>query len=76
MLQMLPDPLDHEGTDMNTEIIDRIAKQFLDIDTLESRHSDGLDFHDLAVWSINKALRAAFDAGVQSVSSHSTAKES
>ena len=61
---------------MNTEIIDRIAKKFLDIDTLESRHSDELDFHDLAVCSISKALRAAFDAGVESVSSNATAKES
>jgi hypothetical protein len=35
----------------------------LDIETLETRKSDALDFHDLAVWTIRAALEAAYKAG-------------
>lgn len=42
-----------------------IAQKHLRIDTLETRHSDRLDFHDVAVWSIRDALEAAFKAGVE-----------
>ena len=42
-----------------------IAQKQLRIDTLETRHSDRLDFHDVAVWSIRDALEAAFKAGVE-----------
>lgn len=45
------------------EIIDQIAKKHLRIDTLQEQKSDALDFHDLAVWSIEAALKAAFEAG-------------
>ncbi len=45
------------------EIIAQIAKDYLHIDTLDTQNSDGLDFHEVAVWSIRKALQAAFDAG-------------
>lgn len=41
-----------------------IAKKHLSIDTLASQRSDRLDFHDLAVWSIEQALEAAFQAGL------------
>ena len=44
-------------------ILTLIAQQHLHMETLETRHSDGLDFHDLAVWSIRDALEAAFKAG-------------
>lgn len=47
------------------KIITKIAQQHLPIETLETRHSDGLDFHDIAVWQIESALRAAFEAGSQ-----------
>ena len=40
-----------------------IAVKHLRLDTLETRNSDGLDFHDVAVWSIRAALEAAFVAG-------------
>jgi hypothetical protein len=43
--------------------IAQIAKHHLGVDTLETRRSDGLDFHDLAVWSIKAALIAAYEAG-------------
>lgn len=47
----------------NKAILAKIAKEHLSIDTLDSRKSDRLDFHDLAVWSIEQALDAAFQAG-------------
>ena len=34
-----------------------------DAGTLETRNSDELDFHDIAVWSLKRALMAAYDAG-------------
>lgn len=46
-----------------TDTIRRIAKQVLAIEHLEARHSDSLDFHDLAVWDIEEALKAAYEAG-------------
>ena len=49
-----------------TKILDSIAAEHLYIDTLKTRHSDSLDFHDLAVWQIKEALEAAFRAGQQS----------
>lgn len=42
-----------------------IAQKHLHIDTLETRHSDRLDFHDVAVWSVRDALEAAFKAGAE-----------
>ena len=40
-----------------------IAAELFRLETLETRNSDGLDFHDVAVWSIRAALEAAFAAG-------------
>jgi hypothetical protein len=40
-----------------------IAKKHLGIETLETRHTDGLDFHDVPVWGVRAALLAAFRAG-------------
>ena len=45
----------------------QIAKTHLDIETLKTRKMDSLDFHDCAVWKIKDALKAAYDAGVKSV---------
>lgn len=39
-----------------------IAKEQLHIDTLETRNSDSLDFHDVAVWTVKAALEAAYRA--------------
>jgi hypothetical protein len=36
---------------------------FPNIETLETRNSDCLDFHDVAVWAIRDALEAAYAAG-------------
>lgn len=43
--------------------IETIAKEHLQLETLETRYADRLDFHDLAVWQIRDALQAAYDAG-------------
>ncbi len=45
--------------------IEKIAREVLRIQTLESQGRDYLDFHDLAVWNIQKALEDAYDAGQQ-----------
>ena len=44
-------------------IIESIAATVLDIETLEVRGRDNLDFHSLAVWQVKEALQAAFEAG-------------
>lgn len=41
----------------------QIAQQHLNIETLVTRKSDSLDFHDVAVWSVKDALEAAYEAG-------------
>ena len=48
------------------EEIESIARRVLKIETLETRNSDALDFHELAVWAIQEALDAAYEAGRQS----------
>jgi len=40
-----------------------IARDVLGIETLQTRKSDEADFHDLAVWSIERALKIAYEAG-------------
>ena len=47
-----------------SRIIEKIAKRDLGIETLETRHSDNLDFHECAVWQIRKALENAFIVGM------------
>lgn len=45
------------------EMLELIAKATLDIETLETRNSDRLDFHDTAVWLLKQALQQAYSAG-------------
>ena len=40
-----------------------IAARILDIETLTLQNRDSLDFHDLSVHSIKRALEAAYEAG-------------
>ncbi len=49
------------------QILAQIAKDELHLETLKTRKSDSLDFHDCAVWSIKAALESAYEAGQQSV---------
>ena len=46
-------------------ILTLIAQKHLGIETLETRRSDSLDFHDVAVWCLRDALEAAFNAGIE-----------
>jgi hypothetical protein len=47
-------------------LLAEIASSHLHIETLETRNSDSLDFHDLSVGGVRAALEAAFLAGQQS----------
>ena len=44
-------------------LILEIAQRRLFLETLETRNSDRLDFHDVAVWAIRDALAEAYEAG-------------
>jgi hypothetical protein len=44
-------------------LLAELARQHLHIETLETRNSDSLDFHDVAVWAVRDALAAAYEAG-------------
>ena len=48
------------------EVLADIAKRVLNVETLETRKMDSLDFHDVAVWKIAEALSAAYEAGQRS----------
>ncbi|HYW79201.1 MAG TPA: hypothetical protein VE890_06460 [Thermoguttaceae bacterium] len=43
--------------------LESIARRLLRIETLASRKADHLDFPEVAVWALQDALRAAYDAG-------------
>lgn len=45
------------------EALARIAERILNLETLEARNSDSLDFPELAVWNVEEALIAAYKAG-------------
>ena len=46
------------------QLLARIALDHLFIETLETRNSDSLDFHDVSVWGVKSALVAAYQAGL------------
>ena len=46
-------------------LIQQIALDHLFIETLETRNSDRLDFHEVSVWAVKSALMAAYQAGRQ-----------
>lgn len=51
------------------ELLESIAREHLDIETLAERKSDALDFHEISVWNLKKALQAAYEAGQQTLAS-------
>ena len=51
-------------------ILEVIAQQHLRVDTLVTRHVDGQDFHDLSVWKLRNAVRAAYTAGMEAAARH------
>ncbi len=44
--------------------LEDIAKKHFHVETLETRHSDSLDFHDTSVWAMRLALEEAYLLGV------------
>lgn len=44
-------------------IIEEIAKEHCFVETLKERGRGSLDFHDIGVVGLRKALEAAFEAG-------------
>ena len=46
------------------KLLARIALDHLFIETLATRNSDSLDFHDVSVWGVKSALMAAYQAGL------------
>ena len=45
--------------------LQQIALDHLFIETLETRNSDRMDFHEVSVWGVKSALMAAYEAGQQ-----------
>lgn len=54
------------AADLLEPVLEKIATEHLDLETLATRGRDSLDFHDLAVWEIRRALAAAYEAGAAS----------
>jgi len=50
----------HEASD---DLLERIAREELEITSLETRNNDEEDFHTLAVWEIKDILQRAYQAG-------------
>lgn len=46
-------------------LLQQIALDHLFIETLETRKSDRMDFHEVSVWGVKSALMAAYEAGRQ-----------
>lgn len=51
--------------------IEKIAQKVLNIKTLKTQNSDELDFHDISVWELKKALEEAYKMGEKSNESQS-----
>lgn len=47
------------------ELLDKIVQKHLGIQTLETQHSDRLDFHEVSVWTLRETLIETFGAGVE-----------
>lgn len=47
-----------------SDVLADIAREKLGFETLATRGSDSLDFHDVAVWSVKAALETAYRAGL------------
>ena len=51
---------------MNDEQLSHIYLRHFGIETLESRNSDSLDFHIVSAWALERALKDAYEMGVNS----------
>ncbi len=54
------------------KLFEQIALKHFFIETLETQHSDRLDFHDVSVWAVKSALEAAYAAGIEAGKNTST----
>ena len=59
-------------TETRRTAIEGIARKYLEIETLQTRCSDEADFHELAVWVIEAALIAAYNAGHEAAKKEAT----
>jgi hypothetical protein len=57
-----------------SSLLEQIALKHLFVQTLQTQNRDCLDFHDVSVWAIESALKAAFEAGVQAALQSTTEK--
>jgi hypothetical protein len=48
-----------------SSLLEEIALKHFFVETLQTQNRDCLDFHDVSVWAIESALKAAFEAGAQ-----------
>jgi hypothetical protein len=65
-----PDQMKHAE-----KVILAIAQANLGIRTLDTRNSDALDFHTVAVWQIRAALQEAYAAGQSAAKRRGTARQ-
>ena len=56
------------------KLFEQIALKHFFIETLETQHSDRLDFHDVSVWAVKSALEAAYAAGIEAGKHTTTSK--
>jgi hypothetical protein len=55
-------------------VLEAIARRHLGWETLTSRSSDRLDFHDVSVLAVASALRAAYEAGAVAATISATSR--
>lgn len=54
------------------QLFEKIALDHLFIETLTTRNSDRLDFHDVSVWGVKSALMTAYEAGLNAAQTKTT----
>jgi hypothetical protein len=47
------------------QLLETIAKKWFNVETLETRGRDGLDFYDVSVFCMKSALDEAFRSGME-----------
>jgi hypothetical protein len=53
--------------ELEAALLDIARTHITPIETLETRRSDSLDFHEVAIWELKSAPEAAYRAGQASV---------
>lgn len=64
MTQTTPQKIHCNPAQTLDALLTRIAQEHLFVDTLQTRNSDSMDFHDVSVWGVKEALLAAYQAGL------------